>query len=124
MSKFHCLDRTDDIIEGLYTDEVFTYYEFTITSKEDSATNFQKIDDYLISNDCKLQVYYSDITIDLDNYEEPIQPFLNALFIQINPSLFLKMNAYFMNQYFQNDNYLVFNFDEADPLVQDRKSVV
>ena len=118
MSKYHCLDRTDDIIEGLYTDEVFTYYEFTITSKEDSETNFQKIDDYLISNDCKLQVYYSDITIDLDNYEEPIQPYLNDIFIQINPSLFLKMNAFFMNQYFENDNYLLSNFGEDLPIVK------
>ena len=118
ISKYHCLDRTDDIIEGLYTDEVFTYYEFTITSKEDSETNFQKIDDYLISNDCKLQVYYSDITIDLDNYEEPIQPYLNDIFIQINPSLFLKMNAFFMNQYFVNDNYLLSNLGEELPIVK------
>ena len=118
MSKYHCLDRTDDIIEGLYTDEVFTYYEFTITSKEDSETNFQKIDDYLISNDCKLQVYYSDLTIDLDNYEDPIQPYLNSIFIQINPSLYLKMNAFFMNQYFVNDNYLVFNFGEDPAIVR------
>ena len=118
MDKFHCLDNTDNVIEGIYTDEVFTYYEFTVSSKEDSQTNFQKIDDYLISNDCKLEVYYSDLTIDLDNYENPIQPYLNSIFIQINPSLYLKMNAYFMNQYFINDNYLVFNFGEDPPIVK------
>ena len=118
MSKYHCLDKTDNVIEGLYTDEVFTYYEFTVSSKEDSETNFQKIDDYLISNDCKLQVYYSDLTIDLDNYEDPIQPHLNSIFIQINPSLYLKMNAFFMNQYFVNDNYLVFNFGEDPAIVR------
>ena len=30
-----------------------------------------------------------------------------------NRTLFIKMNAYFMNQYFENDNYLVFVFDEG-----------
>ena len=100
IDKLNCLDKTDYIIEGIYTDEIFSYYEFSVYSKEDTSNNFDKINDYLLSNDCKLQVYYSDITIDLSNYENPIQSFLNALFIQINPSLFLKKNVYFMNQYF------------------------
>ena len=118
MSDFMCIDKKDDVIAGIYTDEVFSYYEFSVTAKEDSVTNFNRIDKYLTSNDCRLELYYTDITIDLYDYEEPIKPYINSIFIQLNPTLFLKMNAYFMNQYFQNDNYLVFNFDEADPLVQ------
>ena len=50
------------------------------------------IDEYLRSNDCKLQFYYIDITIDLGNYEEPIKPVLNSIFIQLNPTLFIKRN--------------------------------
>ena len=118
MSKFQCLDKTDDVIEGLYTDEVFTYYQFSVSSKEDSVSNFNKIDDYLTSHDCKLTVYYSDITIDIDNYEDPIKPFLNEIFLQINPTLYLKMNVFFMNQYFENDNYLLSVFDEEEPLLK------
>ena len=118
MSDFMCLDKKDDVIAGIYTDEVFSYYEFSVTSKEDSVTNFNRIDKYLTSNDCRLELYYTDITIDLNDYKEPIKPYINSIFIQLNPTLFLKMNAYFMNQYFQNDDYLIFNFDEEDPLVQ------
>ena len=118
INKYNCLDKTDDIIEGIYTDEIFSYYELSVYSKEDTSNNFDKINDYLLSNDCKLQVYYSDITIDINNYENPIQSFLNALFIQINTSLFLKKNVYFMNQYFQNDNYLFFNFAEDAPVIR------
>ena len=118
MSKYHCLDNTDNVIEGIYTDEVFTYYQFSVSSKEDSVSNFNKIDDYLTSHDCKLTVYYSDITIDIDNYEDPIKPFLNSLFLQINPTLYLKMNVFFMNQYFENDNYLLSVFDEEEPLLK------
>ena len=87
-------------------------------SNQNSITNFNRIDKYLTSNDCRLELYYTDITIDLNDYKEPIKPYINSIFIQLNPTLFLKMNAYFMNQYFQNDDYLIFNFDEEDPLVQ------
>ena len=118
LNKYLCLDKIDSVIEGLYTDEVFTYYEFSVKSKEKTVSNFNKIDDYLTSNDCKLSVYFLDITIDIDNYEEPIQPFLNELFLQINPTLFSKMNAFFVNQYFENDNYLFSVLDEEDPLIK------
>ena len=57
IDKLNCLDKTDYIIEGIYTDEIFSYYEFSVYSKEDTSNNFDKINDYLLSNDCKLQVY-------------------------------------------------------------------
>ena len=51
LDKLQCLDKIDNIIEGIYTDEVFTYYEFEVTAKEDSAENFEKIYNYLTRND-------------------------------------------------------------------------
>ena len=118
LNKFHCLDKTDDVIEGIYTDEVFSYYELSILAKEDTEESFNKIDDYLTQNDCKFSLYYSDITIDINDYEEPIKPYINGIFIQMNPTLYLKMNVYFMNQYFENDNYLVYVFEEGAPLLR------
>ena len=117
MGGFQCLDKKDDTIEGIYTDEIFTYYEFSVTAKEDSVENFNKIDNYLTSNDCKLELYYTDITIDLNNYKEPFKPYINSIFMQLNPTKFLKMNAYFLNQYFEDDDYLIYVFDEEDPQV-------
>ena len=118
ISNYYCLDKKDDVIEGIYTDEIFSYYEFTVTAKEDSVTNFNRIDKYLTSNDCRLELYYTDITIDLNNYEEPIKSYINSIFVQLNPTVFLKMNAYFMNQYFQNDDFLIYVFDEEEPQLQ------
>ena len=118
MNTFFCLDKMDNNIEGIYTDEVFTYYKFTVSSKEDSFSNYKKIDDYLSLNDCNVQLYYSDYIIDLDNYREPIQPLLNSKFIPINPTVFLKMNIFFMNQYFENDNSLFFVFNEEEPTLK------
>ena len=117
MSNYQCLDKKDDDIAGIYAEEIFTYYEFSVTAKEDIVENFNKIDKYLTSNDCRLELYYIDITINLNNYKEPIQPYIDSSFIQLNPTLFLKRNVYFMNQYFTNDYYLIYVFDEEKPNV-------
>ena len=34
ISNFHCLDEKNEIIEGIYTDEKFNYYEFAVLSKK------------------------------------------------------------------------------------------
>ena len=114
IGKFQCLDRVDDIIQGIFTDEVFTYYDFSVQAKEDSVSHFNNIDRYLIENECKFSIYYSDITIDIDNYKEPINPFLNTIFIQLNPTLISKANMYFMNQYFEDDDYFFSIVNEND----------
>ena len=118
LQTFECLDNTDHVIEGIFTDEIFSYYEFSVLSKEDSEENFNRIDDYLTENDCKIVIYYTDITFDLNNYEEPIKPFLSEIFMQLNPILFLKMNAYFMNQYFADDDYMFFNLEDNKPITR------
>ena len=112
LNQFECLDKKDNSLQGIYTDEVFRYYEFSLVSKNDSVDLFQKIDRYLTEEDCRLELYYTDVTIDFDNYEEPIKPYINSVFAQLNPTLFLKMNVYFKNQYFNNDNFLLFVSDE------------
>ena len=112
IERFQCLDKIDYVIEGIYTDEVFTYFEITISSKEDSENNFNKIYEYLKMNDCKLQWYYSDTTIDTEDYKNPYKSFLNSKFMQLNPTLFLKMNLFFMNNYFTDDNLLIYLIDK------------
>ena len=114
LDQFECLDKKDNSLQGIYTDEVFTYYEFSVLAKNDSVDLLRKIDEYLTEQDCKLELYYIDVTIDFDDYEEPIKPYINSVFIQLNPELFLKMNVYFKNQYFENDNFLFFVFDEGE----------
>ena len=84
LNNLQCLDRIDYAIEGLYTDEIFTYYEFSILSKEDKPEHFEKIYNYLTRNDCYLELYYIDISFDLNNYKEPIKPYMNSLYNQLN----------------------------------------
>ena len=107
INNLQCLNQKEEKLEGIYTDEKFTYYEFSLMAKENTTEHYKKIDEYLIENDCKLQFYYTDLTLDLSNYKEPIKSFINSLFLQINPTLFLKMNVFFMNYHLNNDTTFI-----------------
>ena len=113
-NNFHCLDDIDRTIEGIFSDKIFTYYEFSLTNKHKTKENYDRIYQYLSHNDCKLVIYYTDITIDLSDYKKPIKPFLNPIFIQLNQTLNIKRNVYFMNQYLFDDDkmFAVFTEDE------------
>ena len=83
----------------------------SINAKNTSKEAFDNVDEYLMQNYCKLQIVYTDITIELSNYKEPIKPFLNS-FIQLSPILSIKRNVYFMNQYLYDDDQLLTIFNE------------
>ena len=112
--NYQCMDDTDRGIEGIFTSPIFSYYEFDVYAKNDSQTLLNKITDYLTENDCKLQIYYSDNTVDISDYEEPIKSYVEAVFIQLNPTLSIRRNIYFMNQYLYDDNYLIWVFGDDD----------
>ena len=114
LGKYHCLDDNSHTIQGIYSDQVFSYYEFAAVAINGTEQNYKDIDTFLLYNDCKLQFYYTDITFDLVNYEQPIKPYLNSLFIQFDLTLFIKRNVFFMNQYLYDDNYLIWNFGDDD----------
>ena len=106
LSKYECLYIKNQTIQGIFTDQIFSYYDFAIQAKNDSV--LPELDRFLFENDCKLEFYYTDFIIDLNNYKEPIKQYLNQAFIQLNPNLHIKRNIFFMNQYFTSDNYIMF----------------
>ena len=101
INNYQCLDDIDaekHNLKGIYTDEEFSYYEFIVKSKyKNNKTHFNLINKYLIENDCKLQFYYTDIIVDVDDFKKPIKSFMNSLFLQMNPILIQKKNVFFMN---------------------------
>ena len=114
LSNLECMENKDISVQGIYADQIFSYFEFTVLSKNDSKELIDEIETFLLNNDCKLSFVYTDIIIDLDNYEKPIDQYLNEMFIQLNPTLFIKKNVYFMNQDFSNDNFLMFVIGDGD----------
>jgi hypothetical protein len=113
---YYCVGNKEYTIQGIYADQVFSYFEFSVVAKDTTKAWTDEVLRFLFHNDCKLQIAFTDIIIDLDNYENPITQYLNTIFIQLNPSLFIKRNIYFMNQHFTNDDFLMFVFgDDQTP---------
>ena len=94
----------DNILQGIYKDQLFTYYKFTVTSKNNREDIFNKINNLLLNNECKLQLYYTDISLDLTDYNNPINNYLNSLFLELNPTLIQKKNIFFMNYHLLNSS--------------------
>ena len=118
LSKFECVDDKEDTIQGIYSNEIFSYFEFSVLAKNKSDELQDEIERYLFNNDCKLNFAYTDIIIDLDNYKSPITEYLNQLFIQLNPALFIKRNIYYMNQYFTSDDNLMYIYGDLTPEIK------
>jgi hypothetical protein len=112
--KYQCLDDPSITVEGIWTSEIFSYFQFEVNAKNKSRDLLDKIDKFLYENDCKFQIYYSDNTIDIDDYKNPIKSYVEANFIQINPTLSIRRNIYFMNQFLYDDDQLIWVFNEED----------
>ena len=113
--NYQCLNDNTKRIEGIYTSPLFSYYEFDVYAKNNSKELLEKITNYLTESDCKLQMYYSDNTVDITDYNNPIKSYVEAIFIQLNPTLSIRRNIYFINQYLIDDNYLFWVFsDDTD----------
>lgn len=114
LQDYVCIGSKEFTIQGIYADQIFSYFEFSVVAKNGSKELTDEVERFLFENDCKLQLAFTDIIIDLDNYENPLTQYLNTIFVQLNPTLFIKRNVYFMNQYFTNDNFLMFVFGDDE----------
>ena len=108
IEDYYCISK-NDLSEyapnGIYTAIGFSYYMISLESKYlDNETHNQLINNYLVENDCKLQFYYTDITIDVDDYKEPISSVLNSMFIQLDPTMIKKRNILFMNYHLTDED--------------------
>ena len=107
-----CVGNKEYSIQGIYADKIFSYFEITVIAKDKSENTTKEIERFLFENDCKLRFIYTDVIIGLANYEDPLDQYLNEIFVQLNPTLFIKRNIYFMNQQYTNDDYLMFVFGD------------
>ena len=107
-NNLKCFDDLDKVVKNRYQDRIynFTYFQIDINLKDDVdpvlANNF------LIYKDCKIELYYRDVKNDPEDFDEPIKPFIFEIFLQLNPDFESRMNVYFMNSYFENNNDLLF----------------
>ena len=110
-----CIDNLDLVIKNRHQDKHnnFTYFRIDLNAKID---NISFIKEYLLDFDCKIQLYYTDVKIEVNDYNDPVKPFLNEVFLQLNPNMLSKMNAFFMNEYFESVNDLFFPTEGIDKI--------
>ena len=104
INDFKCIIyKNYNKIQGIYTDENFSYYKIKLYSEKKNITDINKL---LLKEEhkCTLQFYYKDYSIDIENYTNPIKPILNSIFLQINPYFHAKKNIYFMKYHFTTEN--------------------
>ena len=108
LSSLMCLDDLSRVIKNRHQDkrDNFTYYQIEIKAKNDSDPSNAR--QYLFDYDCKVELHYVDVKIEVDLYKDPIKPFLNKVFLQLIPDSLVKMDTYFMNEYFESINDLFF----------------
>ena len=108
IEDYYCIsheDLSNNSPEGIWTGTNFSYYMISLESKYlNNETHNQLINDYLVVSDCKLQFYYSDITIDVDDYRNPISSVLNSMFLQLDPTIIQKRNILFMNYHLSDED--------------------
>ena len=111
LSDLKCLDDLNKVIKNRYQDknDNFTYFQIDVEVKDDK--NISQVKNYLLNKDCKVELYYIDVKIEINDYEEPIKPFFNEIFLQLNPYFQFKMNTYFMNEYFESHDDLFFEHE-------------
>jgi len=118
--NYQCLDDPSITIEGISTSEIFSYIQIEVNAINRTEALLNKINDYLLENDCKLQIYYSDNTIDIVDYKNPIKSYIESSFIQLNPTLSIRRNMLFMNQYLYDDDFYVSIFHDKNEVSKKR----
>lgn len=114
LNKLYCLNKErilDYTIQGIFTDDVFEYFYIGVNSKDTTEEHYQKIETLLTQNDCKLQYYYTDTIIDVDDYEAPISYLMDSMFLQLNPIFNMKKNIYYLNYHLYNMSSLFNDLD-------------
>ena len=107
MQNLYCISKkilSDNAPNGIFPDKG-SYYNITVTSEYYFNNDVMK--ELLLYHDCKLQFYYTDVTWDLLNKSHPNRTLVNSLFLQFNPTLYQKMNVFFMNYHLYDDGSFI-----------------
>ena len=55
VQNFECVENKDDSIQGIFSDQIFSYFEFSAIAKNNSKNLTEEIIRFLFENECKLQ---------------------------------------------------------------------
>ncbi len=110
LDSLFCPENLDYIINGIYTDTIFSYFDLSFESNCMDEKCFNELIQLFLSNECQIVIYYIDTYINVNDYKKPIKRFLSEQFLVLKPDEELKMNLYFKIKSFGSyENYILDN---------------
>ena len=115
-NKFNCIDNSNYTVRGIFADEIFEYFELTVSANLNLGNDFNNKTflDILYEYDCKFTLFYIDSAVDVGNIKKPMSTFLNSKFIQLSPTEFKKVNYYFTIKNFKSDENWFFTIPTVE----------
>ena len=109
LNQRFCFDDENITIRGLYTDEIYQYIELTVSMTKTNKEDYDTYYNLLTTNDCTFQLYHIDYGIDINNFNNPVTPYLRQEFLKLSPVDFNKMEIYYLTEKFMTDKNYFFN---------------
>ena len=109
LNNLFCLNDNNITIQGLYTDSIYQYIELTAQFKKTNESDYEENYNLLTMNDCTFQLYHSDTGVNIENYLNPLQPYLRQEFLKLNPISINKMEIYYLTEKFMSYEHYLLN---------------
>lgn len=116
LGYYFCPDLADFYVQGIYTEQVFKYLEFSIKISPDYYNKSEEVEQFFRDNEISAEVYYIDSSIFAYDYSNPIKRFLNSQFTTIDFAFYKKMNIDFSQYTFISDTNILFTSDDTQLL--------
>ena len=110
LQDFFCPKEINYTVSGIFSDPIFEYIEVTLKTKKNMKGSAETIKN-ILSDECNLNIYFTDFAFDLFNYKNPAQQFLTTQFIVLKYAEVMKMNLFYRLQQFSSyENYFFDNY--------------
>ncbi len=113
---YYCPDYIRNGINGVYTDEIFSYFELSLKAKYIQEEDYEKYYNLLTINDCKLHLFFPTLSINIYNFHKPFDYTFYDLFVQLNPIIYIRRNIFYKIFKFESsidyffDTFKTYNF--------------
>jgi hypothetical protein len=99
--------RKNMTLVGKFGDIVFNYIQISISLKPEFLNQTSIISNFLSTTPLKSIIFYQDTSVSYDEYEKPLNKFINSFFNYIDINKLLKSDIYFAKMEFGSDSNII-----------------
>jgi hypothetical protein len=108
INSYFCPNISNVSVQGIYTEDVFKYFEFITTLKKEYYSNTTDVKNLFLTDEIQANFFYIDTSFSVYNYSQPIQNFLNNKFVSLDFGYYKKINLDFMEMTWISDANILF----------------